>query len=96
MDALVARVRAQADRFGDTLSALAAIRAEAAGLDGRVRVEVDGDGRLTDLWITESLHDVDVRGLEQAIVDTAQRAAATAAAEHARLAGPLFDTGDTK
>ncbi|WP_305092265.1 YbaB/EbfC family nucleoid-associated protein [Prescottella sp. R16] len=96
MDALVARVRARAEVFGGTLTALAAIRADAVGLDGRVRIEVDGDGRVTDLWLAESLHDVDARALEQTIVDAAHRAAAAAAGEHARIVGMLSEPAEDR
>lgn len=92
MDALVARATAQLDLLDTTLAALRAIRCEAVSTDGRVRVEVDGDGSPTGLWLSESLHDLDPRALAQAITETAHRAAAAAAAERNRVTGVLLDT----
>lgn len=94
MDAVVERAAAQLNLFDDALAALHAIRAEAVSDDGRVRVEVDGHGSPTALWLSESLHDLDPRVLARSVVATAHRAAEEAAAERTRITSALFDTPD--
>lgn len=94
MDAIVERAAAQLNLLDDALAALHAIRAEAVSDDGRVRVEVDGNGSPTALWLSESLHDVDARELARAVVATAHHAAAAATAERIRITSALFDTHD--
>ena len=92
MDALVQRATAQLNHLDDSLAALHAIRAEAVSGDGRVRVEVDGNGSPTGLWLSDSLHDLDARVLARTITETAHRAAAAAAEERNRITTALFDT----
>ncbi|RVW11453.1 YbaB/EbfC family DNA-binding protein [Prescottella agglutinans] len=92
MDAIVRRATAQLNLLDDALGSLQAIRAEAVSADGRVRVEVDGNGSPIGLWLSDSLHDLDARALAGTITDTAHRAAAAAAAERNRITSALFDT----
>lgn len=92
MDAIVERAAAQLNLLDDALAELHGIRAEAVSDDGRVRVEVDGNGSPTALWLSESLHDLDPRALAESVVATAHRAAAAATTERNRITSTLFDT----
>ncbi|OQQ33141.1 hypothetical protein A6410_04010 [Prescottella equi] len=96
MDAVVERASAQLDLLDGALSALQAVRAEAASEDGRVRVEVDGNGSPTGLWLSDSLQDLDAAVLARTIAHTAHLAAATATEERNRITSELFDTFDAR
>ncbi|MFM1724886.1 MULTISPECIES: YbaB/EbfC family nucleoid-associated protein [Rhodococcus] len=96
MDALVERATARLDLLDGALSALHAVRAEAVSDDGRVRVEVDGNGSPTGLWLSDSLQDLDAAVLARAVTHTAHLAAAAAAEERNRITSELFDTFETR
>lgn len=53
---------------------VAKIKTEADGLDGAVRARVDSTGRLIDLELTESVHEVPADQLAQEILATVARA----------------------
>ncbi|CAM3036695.1 YbaB/EbfC family nucleoid-associated protein [Prescottella defluvii] len=90
MDAIVARASAQLNLFDDALSGLRSIRAHAVSDDGVVRVEVDGNGSPTGMWLSDSLLGLDARALARTITHTAHRAAAAAAEERNRITAALF------
>lgn len=96
MDALVERATTHLDLLDGALSAMQAIRVEAVSDDGRVRIEVDGNGSPTGLWLSDSLHDVDATMLARSITRTAHRAAAAATEERNRITSELFDTFGTR
>ncbi|MCA1006356.1 YbaB/EbfC family nucleoid-associated protein [Rhodococcus hoagii] len=96
MDAIVEQAAAQLDLLDDALSALQAVRVEAASDDGRVRVEVDGNGSPTGLWLSDSVQDLDAAVLARTITHTAHLAAATANEARNRITAELFDTFETR
>ncbi|WP_107982920.1 YbaB/EbfC family nucleoid-associated protein [Rhodococcus sp. OK519] len=96
MDALVDQATARLDVLDGALSALESLRAEVVSDDGHVRVEVDGNGSPTGLWLSDSLLGVDSAALARTITRTAHLAAAAAAEERNRITSGLFDTLATR
>lgn len=96
MDAIVEQATTQLELLDGALSALQAVRAEAVSDDGRVRVEVDGNGSPTGLWLSDSLQDLDAAVLARTITHTAHLAAAAATEERNRITSALFDTLGTR
>ncbi|NKR47553.1 YbaB/EbfC family DNA-binding protein [Rhodococcus hoagii] len=96
MDAVVERASAQLDLLDGALSALQAVRAEAASEDGRVRVEVDGNGSPTGLWLSDSLQDLDAAVLARTIAQHRAPRRRGCTEERNRITSELFDTFDAR
>ncbi|WP_216894429.1 YbaB/EbfC family nucleoid-associated protein [Nocardia alni] len=91
MDELEASVRRRLYRLRDLGDNMAAIRSRETSEDGAVTVEVDGNGALLDLELSETISRMTPEQFESAVVTTAYAAAVNAFAERADLVNTFND-----
>ncbi len=91
MDELEASVRRRLYRLRDLGDTMAGIRARETAPDGSVTVEVDGNGALLDLELSESISRMTPEQFESVLVATAFAAARNAFAERADLVNTFND-----
>ncbi|NKY58339.1 YbaB/EbfC family nucleoid-associated protein [Nocardia flavorosea] len=85
MDALEALVWQQLHTVRDLSEQITAIRVREASADGAVIAEVDGNGTLQDLTLSEAILTMSTNEFESAVVTTARRAAHLAIARRGAL-----------
>lgn len=85
MDALEALVWQQLYTVRDLSEQITAIRVREASTDGAVIAEVDGNGTLQDLTLSEAILTMSTNEFEDAVVTTARRAAHLAVARRGAL-----------
>lgn len=85
MDALEARAQRQLNLMRDLGEKMSAVLVRETSSDGAVTVEVDGNGALVDLRLSGAVSSMKPADLEQAVVDTAARAAQLAFAQRGDL-----------
>ncbi|AQA22189.1 ybaB/EbfC DNA-binding family protein [Rhodococcus sp. MTM3W5.2] len=89
MDLVVERATGMANHLEDALHNLTRARARVTHESGLVSVEVDENGGMSGLWITESIAHVDSRELAAMITATAARAAQMVADRRERILASL-------
>jgi DNA-binding protein YbaB len=85
MDELEDAVRRQLYRMRDLSDGMAAIRVRETSPDGTVTAEVDANGSLLNLELSEYISRLSPAEFEKTLVDTAMNAARRAFAERAEL-----------
>jgi DNA-binding protein YbaB len=85
MEELEARIRGQVSRICQLGEDLTAIRVRESAPDGTVTVEVDGNGALLDLELSEAISQLSTADFERLLVDTACLAARRAFGRRAEL-----------
>ncbi|MFD4181648.1 YbaB/EbfC family nucleoid-associated protein [Rhodococcus sp. NPDC058514] len=85
MDLVVERATGQVNHLEDALHNLTRARARVTHDSGLVSVEVDQNGGMSGLWISESIAHVDARELAAMITSTAARAAQMVADRRERI-----------
>lgn len=91
MDELEASVRKRMYRMRDLGDDMASIRSRETSEDGSVTVEVDGNGGLLDLELSDSISRMTPEQFERTLVTTAYAAARNAFAERADLVNTFND-----
>ena len=91
MDELEASVRKRMYRMRDLGDDMASIRGRETSEDGSVTVEVDGNGGLLDLELSDSISRMTPEQFERILVTTAYAAARNAFAERADLVNAFND-----
>ncbi|MFC9787633.1 YbaB/EbfC family nucleoid-associated protein [Rhodococcus sp. NPDC127528] len=91
IDGVVARASHGVENLEQALHGLTTLRARATHESGLVRVEVDEQGGLRDLWIAEGLARVDARDLGHAVVEAAAAAAEIVAGRRDQILASLRD-----
>lgn len=91
MDELQASVRQRLYRLRDLGDELAGVRARQTAPDESMTVEVDGNGALVDLQLSESISRMTPEQFENTLITTAYAAARRAFAEHADLVNAFND-----
>ncbi|MFC7447630.1 YbaB/EbfC family nucleoid-associated protein [Rhodococcus daqingensis] len=85
MDLIVERASGRVDDLENALHDLTRARARVTHDSGLVSVEVDRNGGMSGLWISESIAHVDARELATMITTTAARAAQMVADRRERI-----------
>ena len=88
-DTLVARATARLEDLESALHGIAQVRGTATSTDGLVTAEVDGNGALIDLRITESITSYPAAEIGPLITRTCAEAAAAAAIARGRVVEKL-------
>jgi DNA-binding protein YbaB len=91
MDELEASVRKRLYRMRDLGDDMAAIRGRETSEDGSMTVEVDGNGALLDLELSDGISRMTPEQFERTLVTTAYAAARNAFAERADLVNTFND-----
>lgn len=91
MDELEASVRRRLYRLRDLGDQMAGVRARETAPDESLTVEVDGNGALVDLRLSESISRMTPEQFENALVTTSYAAARQAFAERADLVDTFND-----
>lgn len=91
MDRVVSVAAAALELLETALHLLGGLRARVTHDSGVVSVEVDENGGMTGLWISESLDQVDATDLGLAVTETAARAADVVSAQRDRILASLHD-----
>ena len=89
MDELVADATGKLEHLEAALHSLGTLRERVSSPDGTVTAEVDGNGALTDLELTEAITTVPAKDVGPLIVATCHRAAAAAGARRAQVIAEL-------
>lgn len=92
MDAIVERANNQVNLLEDALGGLQSIRATASSEEDRVTAEVDGNGTLTGLWMTDAISTMDARALAEVITATTNEAARIATEKRIRVMTTLQES----
>ncbi|GAB2566496.1 YbaB/EbfC family nucleoid-associated protein [Nocardia heshunensis] len=92
MDALLDRVNQQLETLEATLHGLSQVRARFSADDRSVTAEVDADGALTGLWLSESVTSRSPAELSRLILWACQQAAQEATAQRARIVARLNES----
>lgn len=85
MDELEARAAVQLGRLRDFGEAMSSIRVRESDSDDVISVEVDGNGALVGLWMTDGANELGATGLGERIASVALIAAQRAFAQRAAL-----------
>lgn len=91
MDRVVSAAAARLESLETALHLLGGLRARVTHGSGVVSVEVDENGGMTGLWISESLDRVDATDLGRAVTETAARAADVVSTQRDRILASLHD-----
>ncbi|WP_433709641.1 YbaB/EbfC family nucleoid-associated protein [Nocardia sp. CA-084685] len=85
IDVVETRPHDELDRLDEFAEAIAAIRVRATSADGLVTVTVDCRGTLVELVLSKTISCLTPTEFEEVVVDTCEKAARTASAQHAEL-----------
>ncbi|SDD85998.1 hypothetical protein SAMN05444580_10760 [Rhodococcus tukisamuensis] len=91
MDRVVSAAATRLESLETALHLLGGLRARVTHGSGVVSVEVDENGGMTGLWISESLDRVDATDLGRAVTETAASAADVVSTQRDRILASLHD-----
>ncbi|MFC4602592.1 YbaB/EbfC family DNA-binding protein [Rhodococcus kronopolitis] len=91
MDRVLADATGRVEALEAALHGLTRLRARLTHPSGVLSVEVDENGGLCGLWISEALDRVDAAELGRALTETADRAAEMVAGQRDRILASLHD-----